>query len=287
MSNQTADLIAYNGKIATENEQRSIVEAVAIRDGKFLAVGTDREIMAWRGDQTQIVNLNKRTVIPGLNDSHLHLIRGGLNFNLELRWDGVPSLADGLRMLREQAQRTPPGQWVRVVGGWSEFQFAERRMPTLDELNRAAPDTPVFVLHLYDRALLNRAALDAVGYTKDSPNPPGGEIVRDGAGSPTGILIAKPNALVLYATLAKGPKLSPEYQANSTRHFMRELNRLGITSAIDAGGGFQSYPDDYQIVEQLHKDGELTVRLAYNLFTQKPKGELNDFQNWSGMLTPR
>ena len=225
--------------------------------------------MAYRGAHTKLIDLNKRTVIPGLNDSHLHLIRGGLNYNLELRWDGVPSLADGLRMLREQAQRTPPGQWVRVVGGWSEFQFAERRMPTLKELNEAAPDTPVFVLHLYDRALLNRAALRAVGYTKDSPNPPAGEIEHDASGNPTGVLIARPNAMILYATLAKGPKLPPEYQVNSSRHFMRELNRLGITSVIDAGGGFQNYPEDYQVIEQLHKNGEMTVRIAYNLFTQK------------------
>ena len=236
MNKQPADLILHNGKIATQDDRRSLVEAAAIRDGKFLAIGSDREMMRLRDERTKLIDLNKRTVIPGLNDSHLHLIRGGLNYNLELRWDGVPSLADGLRMLREQAQRTPPGQWVRVVGGWSEFQFAERRMPTLDELNRAAPDTPVFVLHLYDRALLNRAALRAVGYTKDSPNPPGGEIVRDSAGNPTGILIARPNAMILYSTLAKGPKLPPEYQVNSSRHFMRELNRLGITSAIDAGG---------------------------------------------------
>ena len=117
---------------------------------------------------------------PGLNDSHLHVIRGGLNYNMELRWDGVPSLADALRMLKEQAQRTPPGQWVRVVGGWTEFQFAERRMPTLEEINAAAPETPVFILHLYCRALLNKAALRACGYTKDTPNPPGGEIQRDG-----------------------------------------------------------------------------------------------------------
>jgi len=287
MNQQPADLVLHNGKIATLDDRRSVVKAVAIRDGKFLAVGNDAEIMRLHSDRTKLIDLNQRTVIPGLNDSHLHLIRGGLNYNLELRWDGVPSLADGLRMLRAQAQRTPPGQWVRVVGGWSEFQFAERRMPTLDELNRAAPDTPVFVLHLYDRALLNRTALDAVGYTKDSPNPPGGEIVRDGAGNPTGILIAKPNALVLYATLAKGPKLPPEYQSNSTRHFMRELNRLGITSAIDAGGGFQNYPDDYQIIQELHKNRELTVRIAYNLFTQRPKSELVDFENWTGMLSPR
>jgi len=287
MSNQTADLIAYNGNIATQNEQRSIVEAVAVLDGKFLAVGTDREVMAWRGEQTQLINLNKRTAIPGLNDSHTHLIRGGLNYNLELRWDGVPSLADGLRMLREQARRTPSGQWVRVVGGWSEFQFAERRMPTLDELNKAAPDTPVFVLHLYDRALLNRAALRAVGYTKESPNPPAGEIVRDAAGNPTGALIARPNAMILYSTLAKGPQLPPDYQLNSSRHFMRELNRFGITSVIDAGGGFQNYPEDYGIVEQLHKHGQLTVRIAYNLFTQKPKGELADFERWTGMVKSR
>ena len=107
-------------------------------------------------------------------------------------------------MLKEQALRTPSPQWVRVVGGWTEFQFAERRMPTLDEINDAAPDTPVFILHLYDRALLNRAALKVVGYTKDTPNPPGGEIQRDANGNPTGMLIARPNAMILYATLAKG-----------------------------------------------------------------------------------
>src|SRR5437660_5068886 len=286
MTNNRADLILFNGKIATQDDRRTVAQAVAIRDGKFTAVGTDREVMAYRGEQTQLINLNKRTAIPGLNDSHTHLIRGGLNYNLELRWDGVPSLADGLRMLREQARRTPTGQWVRVVGGWSEFQFAERRMPTLDELNKAAPDTPVFVLHLYNRALLNRAALRAVGYPKESPNPPAGQIVRDAAGNPSGVLIARPNAMILYSTLAKGPQLPPDYQLNSSRHFMRELNRLGITSVIDAGGGFQNYPEDYEVVEHLHRDGELTVRIAYNLFTQRPKAELADFTAWTSSVQP-
>jgi predicted amidohydrolase YtcJ len=177
----------------------------------------------------------------------MHPIRGGLNYNMELRWDGVPSLADALRMLKQQAARTPAPQWVRVVGGWTEFQFAERRMPTLDEINAVSPETPVFVLHLYDRALLNAAALRAVGYTKDTPPPPAGEIQRDRQGNPTGLLIAKPNAMILYATLAKGPKLSREDQMNSTRLFMRELNRFGITSVVDAGGGFQNYPNDYEV----------------------------------------
>ena len=280
--NLQADVILTNGRIATVDDARSFAQAVAIGNGQFMAVGSDEEIMRQRGSKTEVIDLGGRTVIPGLNDSHMHPIRGGLNYNMELRWDGVPSLADALHMLKEQAARTPPPQWVRVVGGWTEFQFAERRMPTLEEINRAAPDTPVFVLHLYDRAFLNAAALRAVGYTKDTPAPVGGEIQRDKQGNPTGLLIARPNASILYSTLAKGPKLSPEDQMNSTRHFMRELNRFGVTSAIDAGGGFQNYPDDYAVIDELHKRGELTVRLAYNLFTQKPKQELADFQQWTG-----
>jgi predicted amidohydrolase YtcJ len=285
MSN-SASLIITNGKFHTVDREAPTAQAVAIRDGKFLAVGSENDVMQHAGPETQVIDLRGHTAVPGLNDSHLHLIRGGLNYNLELRWEGVPSLADALRMLKEQALRTPSPQWVRVVGGWTEFQFAERRMPTLDEINQAAPDTPVFILHLYDRALLNRAALKVVGYTKDTPNPPGGEIQRDGNGNPTGMLIAKPNAMILYATLAKGPKLPLEQQVNSTRQFMRELNRLGLTSAIDAGGGFQNYPDDYQVISELHDKQQLTLRIAYNLFTQRPKQELEDFQLWTDMLKP-
>ncbi|MGJ3433921.1 amidohydrolase [Serratia sp. Je.1.23.a] len=285
MSN-SASLIITNGKFHTVDREAPTAQAVAIRDGKFLAVGSENDVMQHAGPETQVIDLHGHTAVPGLNDSHLHLIRGGLNYNLELRWEGVPSLADALRMLKEQALHTPSPQWVRVVGGWTEFQFAERRMPTLDEINQAAPDTPVFILHLYDRALLNRAALKVVGYTKDTPNPPGGEIQRDGNGNPTGMLIAKPNAMILYATLAKGPKLPLEQQVNSTRQFMRELNRLGLTSAIDAGGGFQNYPDDYQVISELHDKQQLTLRIAYNLFTQRPKQELEDFQLWTDMLKP-
>ncbi|MGI4718549.1 MAG: amidohydrolase [Janthinobacterium lividum] len=281
-----APLILVNGRFATLDRENPRASAVAIQDGKFLAVGDAEHVMRYRQAGSQVIDLNGRTAIPGLNDSHLHLIRGGLNYNLELRWEGVPSLADALRMLKEQALRTPHPQWVRVVGGWNEFQFAEKRMPTLAEINAAAPDTPVFILHLYDRALLNRAALRAVGYTKDTPNPPGGEIQRDAAGNPTGMLIARPNAMILYATLAKGPKLPYDLQVNSTRQFMRELNRLGITSAIDAGGGFQNYPEDYSVVEELDRNNQLTIRIAYNLFTQNKGAELEDFQRWTGMVTP-
>lgn len=224
---QTATLILTHGQIHTLDRANPLAEAVAIADGKIVATGSHDRIMSFAAEGTQIVDLKGHTVIPGLNDSHLHLIRGGLNYNLELRWEGVPSLADALRMLKDQADRTPSPQWVRVVGGWSEFQFAERRM-----------------------------------------------------------LIAKPNAMILYATLAKGPKLPLDLQVNSTRQFMRELNRLGLTSAIDAGGGFQNYPEDYEIIEQLHAKDQMTVRIAYNLFTQRPKQELEDFERWTDMLKP-
>src|ERR1700677_3837643 len=281
----SAEIILHNAKIAT-NGVPSFVEAIAISHGKVAAIGGNGQILRLRGPVTRIIDGRGRTVIPGLNDSHMHPIRGGLNYNLELRWDGVPSLADALRMLKEQAARTPAPQWVRVIGGWTEFQFAEGRMPTLDEINAVAPETPVFVMHLYDRALLNGAALRAVGYDKHAPDFPGGEVQRDHHGNPTGLLIAKPNANILYSTLAKGPKLSREDQVNSSRLFFRELNRFGITSVIDAGGGFQNYPDDYQVIDQLHVRGELTVRIAYNLFTQNPKGELADFERWTGTVKP-
>ncbi|OJJ26386.1 amidohydrolase [Roseofilum reptotaenium AO1-A] len=276
----------YNARIATQNDRRSFAEAVAIKGNRFLAVGTEKEVMAYRGDRTQTINLNRRTVIPGLNDSHTHLIRGGLNYNMELRWDGVPSLADALRMLKEQAARTPAPQWVRVIGGWSEFQFAERRMPTLAEVNAVSRDVPVFILNLYNRALLNGAALRALGIDRNTTPPPGSVIEKDRNGNPTGMLIAKPNAAILYATIAQGPLLSLDDQINSSRHYMREMNRLGITSVIDAGGGGQNYPDDYQIIDHLHKEGLMTVRVAYNLFTQNPGAEKANFERWINIANP-
>jgi predicted amidohydrolase YtcJ len=279
------ELILYNGAITTLDEKQPQVSALAVAGGRVTALG-GAELLVSASDATRRIDLQGRRAVPGLNDSHLHLIRGGLNFNMELRWDGVPSLAEALAMLRDQARRTPPPQWVRVIGGWTEFQFAEKRLPTLAEINQAAPDTPVFLLHLYDRAIVNQAALRALGYTRETPDPPGGEIQRDKSGNPTGLLIARPNAMILYASLALGPKLPFEDQVNSTRQFMRELNRLGLTSVIDAGGGFQNYPTDYRVIEQLAAGGELTLRIAYNLFTQHPKGEKEDFARWVQTLTP-
>ncbi len=278
------EVILHNGRITTLDPNHPEAGNLTLRGGHI--VGVDNPNPDLRNPDARVIDLHGRRVIPGLNDSHLHIIRAGLYYNLELRWDGVPSLADALRMLKEQAQRTPPPHWVRVIGGWNEWQFAEQRMPTLDELNAAAPDTPVIVLHLYDCALLNRAAIRALGMNSGTPNPPEGLIARDASGEPTGLLIAEPNAFILYSTIGRAPKLSFDDQLNSSRHFLREMNRFGVTSVCDAGGGWQNFPDDYAVIRRLAQDGQLTVRIAYSLFAQKAGSELADFTRWIGMTKP-
>ncbi len=282
----TADLVIRNAAVYTGDERAPSASAVAIRGGRFAAIGDEATVSPLVGRDTMVVDALGRRVIPGLNDSHLHVIRGGRNYLLELRWDGVPSLSVGLAMLADQAQRTPAGQWIRVVGGWSAEQMAEQRLPTVSELNAVSPDVPVFVLHLYQAAVLNRAAIAAVGFTKESQDPPGGRIVRDHAGNPTGLLLAEPASIILYSALAKGPVLSAEDQILSTRHFLRELNRFGLTSAMDAAGGSQNFPDDYAAVMELARRGELSLRISYYLYPQTPGQELDDLRRWTEMTHP-
>ena len=233
-----------------------------------------------RSSATKIIDAGGRTIIPGLNDAHTHFIRGGLTYSQEVRWDGVPSLALGLRMLKEQAQRTPAPHWVQVVGGWTPHQFKEKRLPTLDEINAACGDVPCFVMHIYDRAFINRAGLRALGWNRDTPDPMGGLIARNGNGEPTGLLIATTSLISLLGVFAKIPKLPADDQVNSTRHMMRELNRLGVTSLIDAGGGGQNYPEHYQAIARLAADKALTVRIGYTLMAQRPGREIEDYKGW-------
>ena len=274
----SADLIVTNAKVFTLDPQRPNATAFAVRDGKFIAVGGDADVQRVRGEKTRSIDARGRTLIPGLNDSHAHAIRAGRFYNLELRWDGVASLARGLAMIREQAQRTPPGQWVRVIGGWSPYQFAEKRMPTVKELNEAAPNTPTFVLFLYSQGLINRAAVQALGLSEQSPAPDGGryEFVDGGA-----ILHAEPNPLILYLMIARPPQLSAEDQVNSSLHYYREMNRLGMTSAVDAGGGGHVFPTDYAGSQTLARKGELPVRISFFLFPQTPGKEAADFLRWT------
>lgn len=272
------ELILHSGRIATLARGEGFVEALAIRDGRVHTVGSDAEVRALAGEGTRSIDLDGRTVIPGLNDSHLHAVRGGRFYNLELRWDGVPSLARGLELIREQAQRTPPGQWVRVIGGFSPYQFAERRLPTIAELNAASPDRPVFVLFLYSQGLINAAGVQALGLGPDSVPPPGGQYRFVDGGAE---LLAVPHPGILYGTVGKLPSLSAEDQLNSSLHFFRELNRFGLTSAVDAGGGGHAFPDDYGAAARLASQGQIPLRLSLYLFAQKEGRELADLEAWT------
>jgi len=284
--NATPDLIVFNAKVTTQNRAQPEAEAVAIRDGVFFKVGSNQEVLAYKGSKTKLIDAKGRRMIPGLNDSHIHAVRGGRFYNLELRWEGVPTLKQALSMLSEQAKRTPKGQWVRVIGGWSPFQFTERRMPTLEEINRAAPDTPVFILFLYSQAFVNKAGLKKLAITAQTPAPSGGRYEVGDDGQLTGLLIAEPNPTILYQTIGKLPQLSMDDQINSTRQFYRELNRFGLTSVVDAGGGGHNFPENYQSSKSLAKLGEIPLRISYYLFPQKPGREINDFKRWMNLTVP-
>ncbi len=278
---QAADMILHNGKVAVPGKEGAyrFAEAVAVTDGNIEAVGKSKAVLDDAEDDTQIIDLKGRTVIPGLNDSHVHAVRGGRFYNLELRWDGVNSLKQALSMVSEQAKRTPKDQWVRVIGGWSQAQFEENRMPSPAELTKAAPDTPVFVLYLYSRGFLNAAAVEKLGITENTKAPEGGryEMTDDGGA----ILYAEPNPTILYQTIGALPGLSDENMVNSTKQYYRELNRFGLTSVIDAGGGGHIFPDDYSGTRELAEQGDMPLRVSYYLFPQSPEKELDTFRFWA------
>lgn len=286
LAQDQADLILHNGKITTLVKEGEFVQAVAVKEGIILETGTSQRILAkYKNASATVIDLKGRTVVPGLNDSHCHLIREGLNYNTELRWDGVKTLKRAMEMLQDQAARTPPGVWIKVVGGWNEFQFDEKRQPTLEEINQAVPDKPVFITYLYGKAFLNKKGLEVLGYTKDTRYD-GSLIELDASGNPTGILYAKETPRAIYMTLGLTTKLDHNERLNSTLQYFRELNRFGLTSAIDAAGGSQNYPDDYTAALTLAKEGKLNIRTSYYLFGQVKGRELEDYEKWIKLTYP-
>lgn len=283
---QTADLIVTNGKIATMTKPGEFVQAVAVKNGIVLDTGPSAQIISkYKSPQTKVIDAKGRMVVPGINDSHIHIIREGLHFNSELRWDGVKTLARAMEMLKEQAARTPEGVWIKVIGGWNEFQFQEKRQPTLAEINEAVPDKPVFITYLYGKAFLNKKGIEVLGYNGKTTYE-GSLVELDSEGNPTGMLFAKETPKAIYTTLGLTTKLSHEERLNSTLQYYRELNRFGITSAADAAGGSQNYPSDYSVALQLAKEGKLNIRTSYFLFAQQKGRELEDYQQWVKTAMP-
>jgi predicted amidohydrolase YtcJ len=281
---EPADTLIVNARVNTLDPRRPRADAIAIKGERILAVGSESELSSFKGEKTKVIDAGGRTVIPGLNDAHTHFIRGGLTYTNEVRWDGVPSLAEGMRRVRAQAQRTPAPHWVQVIGGWTWAQFQEKRFPTLEEINAATGDTPCMIMHLYDRAWLNRSAVRVLGWEKEVPKLFGGYVERDAGGNTTGLVMSTTSLASLVAVWLRVPRLSPEEQITSTRHFMREHNRLGLTSVIDAGGGGQNFPDNYAAIAKLAADNQLTLRIGYELFAQAPGKELANYEAWSKMV---
>ncbi|MEM6305478.1 MAG: amidohydrolase [Pseudomonadota bacterium] len=279
-----ADIVVVNARITTMDPAKPEATALAAKDGVFVKVGDQADMADQIGPFTQVVNAGGKRVIPGLIDSHTHSIRGGVNYNLEVRWDTVDSLEEALHLLRAQADRTPDGQFVRVAGGFSEFQFKEKRLPTVAELDSVAPNHPVLIHYLYRETLLNTKAIEYFGY--DQPGHvtyPGGTIEKDAAGNSTGRLLATPSGLLMYRTLASAPKLSITDQINSSMQYMDELNGLGITSVSDAGGGGLEFPDSdpYQVIRWMHERDLLTTRIGYHSFPQVKGAELSNYEEWT------
>src|SRR3954470_14651068 len=165
---QPADTILTNGKVLTLDEQSSIVQALAIRENTIIATGASADIAKHADAKTRVIDLDGRTVIPGLIDSHIHAIRAGLRFTTEVSWIGATSIAEAMERVRLAAIYARPGTGIVVAGGWTPAQFAERRRPTQAELMAAAPDHPVYVQLFYRAVLLTPAGRSAFGIAGDA-----------------------------------------------------------------------------------------------------------------------
>jgi len=277
---QPPDLVLLDGKIVTVDAGSSLREAIAIRDGKILRVGSTAEIRRLAAPETRVVELRGRTVIPGLIDSHLHAVRAALSFSTEVNWIGARSLREALGRISAAAARRPPGSWLIVAGGWNELQFAERRRPTQAELEAAAPNNPVYVQLGYGWVVMTDDGLAKLGIRTDADLPAGGTLARDGERL-TGAISGGQGAII--ALFDRLPKPTFAEQVQGTREFFRELNRLGLTGVVDPGGN-NLFPPDYQALFDVWRRGELTVRVAYSLNGQTAGGELKELQSLTALL---
>src|SRR5215471_14030832 len=278
---QNADAVLLNGKIVTLDAATPIAEALAVRDGRIVAVGRSTEIRALAGPTTRVIALNGRTVIPGLIDSHMHAIRAALFYATEVNWIGTRSIPEAMARIKAAAQRARPGQWIIVAGGWTEQQFQEKRRPTQAELVAVAPDHPLYIQSFYSAALMSPSGFKALGISRDADVPPAGKIERDAAGNPTG-WIAGDNPTIS-GLFDKLPLPTFAESVEGTRQFFRELNRLGMTGVSDPGG-FNLTAESYQPLFRLWQERALTLRVVYSLFAQRRGKELEDYQTVTQML---
>jgi predicted amidohydrolase YtcJ len=280
---QNADTILVNGKVLTVDTQFSTHEAIAIRDGKITAVGSNSDIRKQAGRQTRVIDLQGRTVIPGLIDSHIHAIRAGQTFTTEVNWVGATSLAEALNRIHEASLTKKPGSWLIVAGGWNAEQFKEKRRPTQADLVAAAPNNPVYVQLNYDWEVMTPAGFAAMGISSEADLPRPGRFERDASGKPTGAIEDGGGFDVAIALFDKLPHPTFDEQVEGEKKFFREMNRLGVTGVGDPGGNNLN-PENYQPIFKVWRQHELTVRIAYSLCGPTPGKEFEELKSLTQML---
>jgi predicted amidohydrolase YtcJ len=278
---QAPDTILFKGKIVTLDAQSATQEALAVRDGKILAVGRNDDIYTLAGPNTRVIDLAGRTVIPGLIDSHIHAIRAALFYATEVNWIGAKSIPEAMERIRAASKAYKPGTWLIVAGGWTPQQFAEKRRPTQAELVAAAPDNPIYVQLFYANALLTPAGLTALNINSEADLGPKAKFERDEAGNPTGWISG--DGATITGLFDKLPVPTFEQSVTGTKLFFRELNRLSLTGVSDPGG-FNLTAASYLPLFKVWQDHELTIRVIFSLFAQRPGKELEDIQNLTQML---
>nr|WP_241093812.1 amidohydrolase [Xanthomonas sp.] len=255
-----ADLIVYNAKIYTGTKNQPEASALAVKAGRIYSVGLDADILGLKSDKTQLIDAGQKRLIPGINDAHTHVFNER-SYNYNVRWDGVPTLKRALAMLSEQARRTPQGQWVKVIGGWTPYQFKENRFPTMEELRKAVPDRPLIVQYAYNRAFLNDLAMKAFGVgTGKFPALPGTEFEKDAEGKFTGVVHGYTFTFISLEYLV--PQASLDEQVSSITNAINDLNRFGITSIVDAAS-LSGYPQGHAPLQALIKENRLNVRFPF------------------------
>jgi len=254
-----ADMVLRGGKIVTMDGGSSVKEALAIRDGRFIAVGTNRDMRPLTGPHTRIIELAGRTVIPGLIDAHVHATAACLTWDSDLHWERTRSLIDGLKQIENAARTRPPGSWIVVGGGWVPTQFTERRFPTRADLDAIAPKHPVYIQYLTQGALLNGAALAAAGIARGGADPAGGRFERNPSGELTGWLQGAPAWARVYDQI---PRPSLDKARASLKNCFHELNRLAITSVGDLHDRRVGFAER-RLLSDMRNTGELTVRINF------------------------
>jgi len=280
---QTADTILVNGKILTVDTQFSTREAIAIREGKITAVGSNSDVRKQEGSRTRVIDLQGRTVIPGFIDSHIHAIRAGQTFTTEVNWVGATSIAEAMSRIHEASLAKKPGSWLIVAGGWHAAQFKEKRRPTQADLVAAAPNNPVYVQLDYDWEVMTPAGFKAMGINSDADLPRPGRLERDASGNPTGAIEDGGGFTVAIALFDKLPHPTFDEQVEGTKKFFREMNRLGVTGVGDAGGNNLN-PENYQPLFKVWRQHQLTIRVAYSLCGPIPGKEFEELKSLTQML---